>query len=404
MTLTADKARTEMRPGRYGDGRGLYLVVQPGGSKSWVLRMQQGGFRTDRGLGGYPSVTLAEARKLAEARRVMVRQANGHAPRKDRQPSDEAPRGASSWSKHPTFEQVARRYHATNVGAGGWTNDKNISAWLGRAEKHLFPLIGKQPIDQVTVNQIRDDILIPTALEKPETAKRLRIIVRQVYEYGMECEFTDANPIDRIPSKRLPKPKPKPMAALPYQDVPAALRLLKCRRDPHEPQPWPVTLQSFEFLILTACRSNEVRGATWAEIDLDAGLWEIPASRMKQSRPHRIPLSAQAVAVLVKARNELGVGGEGLVFPHPTTGRPLSESALLARARNDGIKAVPHGFRSSFRTWAAEQSGASFDAAELALAHHTGTPTTRAYFRTDLLDERRPMMQAWADYLLPLPF
>ena len=402
MTLAADKARTEMRPGRYGDGRGLYLVIQPGGSKSWVLRMQQGGFRTDRGLGGYPSVTLAEARKLAEARRVMVRQANGHAPRKDRQPSDEAPWGASSWSKSPTFEQVARRFHETNVGAGGWTNDKNISAWMGRAEKHLFPAIGSLPIDQVTVNQIRDDILIPTALSKPETAKRLRIIVRQVFEYALESSYANANPIDRIPSKRLPRPKSTPMTALPYQDVPEVLRMLKGDRNPHEPQPWPVTLLCFEFLILTACRSNEVRGATWAEIDLEACLWEIPLERMKMARPHRVPLSIQAIAVLKHAR--LGGNGSGLVFPHPTTGRPLSESTLLARARNDGIKAVPHGFRSSFRTWAAEQSGASFDAAELALAHNVGNATTRSYLRTDLLEERRELMQAWGDYLLPLPF
>ena len=209
MTLTASSAAMAKRPGRYGDGRGLYLMVQPSGSKSWILRMQQALFRTDRGLGSYPTVSLAEARTLAEALRVQVRQANGHAPRKDRQPSDEAPRGASSWSKSPTFEQVARRFHETNVGAGGWTNDKNISAWMGRAEKHLFPIIGRLPIDQVTVNQIRDGILIPTALSKPETAKRLRIIIRQTFEYAMESGFANANPIDRIPSKRLPKPKPK---------------------------------------------------------------------------------------------------------------------------------------------------------------------------------------------------
>ena len=402
MTLTASSAAMAKRPGRYGDGRGLSLVVQPSGSKSWVLRIQQKGFRTDRGLGGYPAVTLAEARNLAEEMRVKVRKA-GHAPRKESQPA-EAPLGASSWSKSPTFEQVARRYHATNVGAGGWTNDKNISAWLGRAEKHLFPSIGSQPIDQVTVNQIRDDILIQTALEKPETAKRLRIIVRQTFEFAQESGFALSNPIDRIPSKRLPQPKSTPMTALPYQEVPGALRKLKGDRNPHEPQPWPVTLLCFEFLILTACRSNEVRGATWAEINLEAGLWSIPSERMKSARPHRIPLSRQAIALLTKARDELGDNGSGIVFPHPTTGRQLSENALSDRAEKDRMGAVPHGFRASFRTWAAEQSSASFDAAELALAHHTGTPTTRAYFRTDLLDERRPMMQAWADFVDPTVF
>ena len=402
MALTADKARTERRPGRYGDGHGLYLVVAPGGSKSWVLRMQQAGRRTDRGLGGYPAVTLAEARNLAEEMRVKVRKA-GHAPRKDRQPA-EAPRGASSWSKSPTFEQVARRFHETNAGAGGWTSKKNVSAWMGRAENHLFPVIGKQPIDQVTVTTLRDDILIPMAQDKPETAKRLRIIARQVFEYAMESGFVDANPIDRIPSKRLPKPKPKPMAALPYQDVPEALRKLKGDRSAHEPQPLPVTLLCFELLILTAVRSAEARGATWREIDLDAGLWEIPASRMKMSRPHRVPLSKQATALLTKARDELGVNDSGIVFPHPTTGRPLSENALSDRAEKDRMGAVPHGMRSSFRTWAAEQSSASSDAAELALAHYVGSAVERSYNRTDLLDERRAMMQAWADYLLPPPF
>ena len=404
MTLTASSAAMAKRPGRYGDGRGLSLVVQPSGSKSWVLRMQQKGFRTDRGLGGYPSVSLTSARTLAEALRVQVRQANGHAPRKDRQPSDEAPRGASSWSKSPTFEQVARRFHETNVGAGGWTNDKNISAWMGRAEKHLFPSIGSLSIDQVTVNQIRDDILIPTALEKPETAKRLRIIVRQVFEYAQESGFALSNPIDRIPSKRLPRPKSTPMTALPYQEVPGALRKLKGDRNPHEPQPWPVTLLCFEFLILTACRSNEVRGATWAEINLEAGLWSIPSARMKSARPHRIPLAAQAIALLTKARDELGGNGSGIVFPHPTTGRQLSENALSDRAEKDRMGAVPHGFRASFRTWAAEQSSASFDAAELALAHNVWNATTRSHLRTDLLEERRGMMQAWADFLSPLPF
>ena len=402
MTLTASLAAMAKRPGRYGDGRGLYLMVQPSGSKSWILRMQQALFRTDRGLGSYPTVSLAEARTLAEALRVQVRQANGHAPRKDRQPSDEAPRGASSWSKSPTFEQVARRFHETNVGAGGWTNDKNISAWMGRAEKHLFPAIGSLPIDQVTVNQIRDDILIPTALEKPETAKRLRIIVRQVYEYAMESGFADANPVDRIPSKRLPKPKPKPMAALPYQDVPKALRGLKSNRNPHEPQPWPVTLLCFELLILTAVRSNEVRGMTWDEVDLKAATWTIPSERMKMSRPHRVPLSRQASAVLTKARDELGGNGSGLVFPHPTTGRQLSENALSDRAEKDRMGAVPHGFRASFRTWAAEQSGASFDAAELSLAHNVGNATTRSYLRTDLLEERRALMGEWSDFVSPM--
>ena len=402
MTVTADKARTERRPGRYGDGHGLYLVVAPGGSKSWVLRMQQTGRRTDRGLGGYPAVTLAEARNLAEEMRVKVRKA-GHAPRKESQPA-EAPRGASSWSKSPTFEQVARRFHETNVGAGGWTSDKNIAAWMGRAEKHLFPAIGSLPIDQVTVTELRDDILIPMAQDKPETARRLRIIARQVFEYAMESGFADANPIDRIPSKRLPKPKSKPMAALPYQDVPEALRKLKDVRGPHEPQPLPVTLLCFELLILTAVRSNEARGATWAEINLEDKLWTIPASRMKMSKPHRIPLSAQAIALLTKARDELGGNGSGIVFPHPTTGRQLSENALSDRAEKDRMGAVPHGFRASFRTWAAEQSSASSDAAELALAHSVGNAVERSYNRTDLLEERRGLMQQWGDFLSPLPF
>ena len=402
--LTAAKVKQLDTPGIYGDGGGLYLRIAPGGAKGWILRIQVKGKRTDRGLGGYPKVSLAQARLRAEEARVALRKdgietkpkatpLNGVRARSVAVP-------ALTFNGIPTFERVARAYHAMNTAAQGWTSHKNADAWIQRAVRYLFPVIGKKPIDAVSVTELRDGILIPVSLEKQETAKRLRIIARQVFEYAIESGYTDANPIDRIPRKRLAAPRPTPMRAIAYQDVPAAWGRIAYNSRLRRHSPWPVTLLGLEFLILTAARSGEVRGATWDEIDMDGRVWTIPAERMKMARPHRVPLSLQAGSVLSRAKNELR-GGTSFVFPNPTHDKPLSENSFTDRLDKDGIPSTAHGFRASFRTWAAEQSTASYEAAELALAHQIGSATERAYFRSDLLDERRELMQAWADYIDP---
>ena len=194
--------------------------------------------------------------------------------------------------------------------------------------------------------------------------------------------------------------KVRRMRSLPYAEVPAALA--KIRSAAFYPKTaWPVTCLAFEFLVFTATRGGDVRGATWDEFDLDAGVWTIPAERMKMSRPHRVPLSRQASYILQHHRSQLGDGD--LVFESPQR-KPLSENAFSDRARKDGLGCHPHGFRSSFRDWAAEKSGASWAAIELSLAHAVGTTVEQAYFRTALLDERRPLMEAWADFCDPPVF
>ena len=399
MGLTAAKVREVSEPGRYGDGKGLALVVAPGGSKSWVARIQKDGRRSDFGLGGFPAVTLGAARATCEAYRVAVREGRS-LPKKARKSRGSKVQRLVGRGV-PTFEKVARQFHAMNKAAGGWRSEKNSRSWLRRAEMYLFDTIGQMPIDQISVTDIRDGVLIPAATTMPETGKRLRLIAHQTFQYAVESEYTDSNPVDRIPAKRLPKLTPTHLEALPYGQVPDALARLNGYRGSQEAHPWRATLAAFSFLIITAARSGEVRGATWAEIDLDKALWEIPSERMKMSRAHRAPLSVQALTILEDARARWG--SDGFVFPHPTTGRGLSVNCLTTRAKQDGLHCVPHGFRSSFSTWAAECSGASFEEIELSLAHSVGNAVSRAYNRSDLLDKRRALMQTWADFVSPLP-
>ena len=378
--LTVKRLRALSEPGRYGDGGGLYLVVAKTGTRSWIQRIRMDGKRTDKGLGGFPAVGLAEARKAAAENKVAILAG--------RNPFavDAAPEAET-----PTFKEAACRFHEMNAASGGWTNQKNIAAWMLRARKHLFPKIGNRPVDSIGAAELRDTILLPVSLEKPETARRLRVILRQTFELALESEWIDSNPIDRIPAKRLRKPEPEHVASLPWQGVPDALDAIR------DSESLPVTKLAFSFLILTAARTREIRLAEWSEIDLDTRTWAVPAAKMKAKREHRVPLSIQAQMVLQKARQI--ADGRGLVFP-AKSGGPLSENALSMRARKCGLAATPHGFRSTFRDWAAE-TGVAFEVAETAIAHAIGTPTTRAYFRSDLLDARRPIMQAWADHVDP---
>ena len=385
--LTTARVRKLNEAGRYGDGGGLYLNVSKTGTKSWVQRVRIVGKRTDKGLGGFPSVALSEARRLADSNRVAL--AAGRNPWAAGRYLSEV----LTEPDIPTFEQVARRFHEVNVAAGGWTNPKNISAWMGRAEKYLFPRLGGRQIDLITAAELRDEVLIPVSLDKPETAKRLRIILKQVFEYAIESEYMDFNPVGRIPAKRLRRPTPKHFDAPAWQDVPDALE--RIRRS----EAWKVTKLSLEFMILTATRPNEVRFARWDEVDGAADVWSIPAHRMKSKRPHRVPLSIQASVLLPQVRYYLD-DTTGLVFPAPS-GKPLSENALCMRTRKTGV-GTAHGFRSAFRSWAAER-GASWELAEMSLSHCVGSATERAYMRSDLLEARRELMQAWANHCGPEP-
>ena len=397
-SLTADMVKNLTQPGRYGDGAGLYLVVAPGGTRSWTLRVQADGKRTDRGLGGYPTVTLAVARTRAEDLRVAVRQGSGTSKKARKQT---AARAADT--RGLTFREAAIR--CRDILAPRWRAPKAISQWEQCMGKHVYPVIGDLQVAKVTSSDVRR-VLEPIWTASPATARKVKQRVRTVFDWAVDMEHRESNPVGLFKFV-LP---PQPMLvnghhrSLPYQDMPAALLHLNRHRERIDganldPQPWRVTLLALEFLILTATRSAETREARWDEIDISTATWTIPASRMKMSRPHRVPLSSQALDVLRQAREKLG-RKSGLVFPTPS-GRRLSHHSLSNRVKGDGLECVPHGFRSSFRNWAAELSGASREAIELSLAHAVSSTVEASYFRVDLLEQRRPLMEAWADFVNP---
>ena len=376
-TLTAAKAKTLREPGKYRAGRGLYLDVRSATSKSWVQRITILGKRRDIGLGSFPAVSLAQARERAAENRAAV--AEG------RDPTVKEVKVVI-----PTFREAAYKAHEVNLPR--WKNRKHAQAWIRTLEKHAFPVIGDKPIDSIGVVDVLD-VLNPIWAVVPETARRVRQRMRAVFKWAMAHGFIDLNPAGEAIDGAIP-PMPRlvngHMKALPYQRVPDAIREIRSS------EAWPATKLAFEFLILTACRSGEVRSAMWSEVDVGARLWTIPAERMKAGKEHRVPLSASALAVLETAREF--EDSTGLVFPSPQ-GKMLSDNALSLRARKDKLGAVPHGFRSSFRDWAAECTSASHAAMELSLAHNVGSEVERSYARSDLLEQRRGLMEAWADFL-----
>ena len=381
--LTAAKVRAVTKSGRYGDGSGLYLNVAAGGSKCWVQRIVIDGRRRDIGLGGYPAVGLAEARGLAVANRTAI--AGGH------DPVAEKRRPAT-----PTFREAARQVHQANLPR--WRNRKH-AAWLKTLEHYAFPIMGNLPVDRVGRLEVLG-VLTPIWSSRPETARRVRQRIRTVMRWAMAHGFIENNPAGEAIDGALP-PMPKltaHMRALPFEEVGAALEVVEASRASRAAK------LCLRFTLLTAARSGETRGARWSEIEVDKALWTVPGERMKGGREHRVPLSGAALAVLAEA-GKLRDGSD-LVFPSPTRpGQALSDMTLTKILRSTGLadRATVHGFRSSFRDWADECTGASEAAMELSLAHRGGSSVKKAYARSDLLDQRRPLMEAWDEYVTSCP-
>ncbi len=396
--LTAQKIKELAKPGRYGDGSGLYLNIARTGTKSWVQRIWVDGRRLDKGLGGYPKVSLVNARKVADANRVAVKQ--GRNPWTE--PAKPTISVAAELTATPTFREAAYRVHENDCGG----RPASAGRWIGRLETHIIPKLGDTPVDEITRAELAE-IIGPLRRSNHETARKTKQALHDVFKWAVAYGFRVDNPADDALEVLLPKLKADVAhrPALHHSEVQRAIHKIRYS------EARAATKLAFEFLILTAARSGEVRHATWAEIDGDT--WVIPAARMKAKRDHRVPLSLQAQTVLRRARElyrepddsdfvwPVEVPPDGVIFPHPGSFKPLSENALSDRAKKSNLDCVPHGFRSSFRDWAAELSGASWECIELSLAHKVGTSVEAAYFRTDLLDERRPMMQAWADYIDP---
>ena len=364
-------------PGKHYDAHGLFLKVEPGGTRRWVQRIVVHGRRRDIGLGGFPLVTLAEARQQAFANRKLAR-AGGD------------PIALRRQGHVPTFAEAAENvitFHAGNWKDGG----KSAQQWRASLRDYAMPRLGRRRVSAVTSADVMA-VLLPIWHEKRETARRVRQRIGAVMKWAIAQGYREDNPAGEAIAGALPRNGhvPKHMAALPHGEVADAL--VKVRAS----AAGTLTKLAFEFLVLTAARSGEVRFATWDEIDPAAAVWTVPAERMKAKREHRVPLCARAVEIL----NEARVSGDGnrLVFPSPR-GKALSDMTLSKLVRERGVAAVPHGFRSSFRDWAAERTNHPREVVEAALAHVVTNKVEAAYARSDLFDRRRRLMDDWSAYL-----
>ena len=375
--LTARFAETVTKPGRHGDGNGLYLVVKPSGAKSWVLRTVVRGRRCDIGLGGFPLVSLAEAREAAFENRKLAR-AGGD------------PLALKRRSDIPVFEEAARtviEIHRPTWRDGG----KSAGQWTSSLRQYAFPRLASKPLDIITTADVMA-VLLPIWTEKAETARRVRQRISAVMKWAVAQGYRGDNPAGDAIASALPRVgnRHRHFRAVHHTEAGGAIRTVK------EARASLAARLVFEFLVLTAARSGEVRGASWSEIDMEAATWTIPGERMKGGREHRVPLSSRALAILVEARTL--DDGSGLVFPATGGRKPISDSALSKLLRELGIDAVPHGFRSTFRDWCAESARVPREVAEACLAHVV-KGVEGAYARSDLLDLRCELMVRWAAYL-----
>lgn len=375
--LTALKIRSLSEPGRYADGDGLFLDVTGKASGRWILRIQSNGRRREIGLGSLKNVSLADARDAAFVTRKKI--AQGIDPVAERKQERQAV---------PTFRKAAELVHEEHEKA--WKNGKHQNQWIATLKTYAFPKMGDLLVSDIEGPLIRD-VLAPIWLAKPETARRVRQRIGTVLDWSYARGFRATEAPMRSLSKGLPRQPKKDnhFAALPYASVPGFLEKLGERES--------VGRVALEALILTAARSGEIRSATWQELDLDAALWSIPASRMKMGRAHIVPLSAEAVAVFERAKR-FKAGASDLVFPGQNVKKPLSDMTLLKILRDMELAVTVHGFRSAFRDWVAEQTDYSGEIAEAALAHTVSNKVEAAYRRTDFLDKRRLLMRDWGAF------
>ena len=374
-------------PGLHAVGgvAGLAVHVQPGGSRSWALRLMIAGKRRELGLGGFPDVPLADARRRAREEREKV--SKGIDPVAEKQAAAASLKEARA--RAITFEAAAKKYIEAHEST--WRNAKHAEQWRNTLAS-TYPDIGSIDVSKIGLPEVLK-VLEPIWKTKTETASRLRGRIQVVLDWAAVRGHRDgANParwkghLDQI----LPAPaklnRIEHYPAVPVDQVGQFMADLR--------QQSGNGARALEFVILTAARSGEVRGATWNEIDLDAAVWTVPGERMKAGRTHRVPLSEDALKLL-KALPR--IADVPYVFPAPRGGL-LSDMSLVAVMRRMGMEAVPHGFRSTFRDWASERTNHPRDVAEMALAHAIGDKVEAAYRRGDLFEKRRRMMSEWASF------
>ena len=374
--LSAAKVRQALAAGKYYDGNGLFLRVEPTGSKRWVQRLTVHGKQREIGLGAAELVTLAEARDAAIENRKLARAG-----------------GDPLAARHakvalPTFDEAVQK--VIELYSPTWRNAKHAAQFRNTLATYAGPIIGAKLVSEVTSADVLR-VLTPIWTSKAETARRLKQRIGTVMKWAVAAGYRNDDPSAAL-TQALPKSgrKVEHRKSLPYQDVAGCIETIKGSAAAMS------TKLALEFLILTAARSGEARGATWDEIDLDGKLWHIPGDRMKGKVEHIVPLSSKAVEVLMDARQ---LGNVGLVFPGVKAGKPLSDMTLSKLIKELGYACDVHGFRTSFRTWVQEKTNTPFEVAERALAHKTRNAVVAAYARSDLMDKRRQLMQRWADFI-----
>lgn len=386
--LSALEVSRLTKPGHHAVGgvAGLYLYVNEAGARSWVLRMMVGEKRRHMGLGGYPDVTLAQAREKARQAREEVN--TGVDPIAKRR--NLASELRAQQLRETTFKQAAAAYIDSH--GDSWRNPKHRAQWNSTLETYVYPVVGNLHVRDVSQEHVMK-ILEPIWKTKNETASRVRGRIESVLDWAMVRGYRSGdNParwkghLDHLLPAASKVRKVEHRKALPFSEMPAFMKELRSQAG--------MAARALEFAILTAARSGEVRGATWAEIDLDAKLWTVPASRMKANKEHRVPLSETAV-LLLKSLPKLE--GNQMVFFAPRGGQ-LSDMALTQVVRRMQVDAVPHGFRSTFRDWAGEATNHPRELAEHALAHTLDNKVEAAYRRGDALERRRKMMNDWTKF------
>lgn len=385
--LSAKKAENLRTPGRHSDGGGLFLAIDKWGRRRWVFMYVRRGRRVELGLGGGRDMPLAAARtEAATLRAAMV---SGQDPKQIRARDDHI----------PTFGECADTY--IEAMQSGWRNPKHAAQWRMTLKTYCEP-IRKLPVDEVTTEEVLD-ILQPLWTRVPETAKRLRGRIENVLDAAKaKGKRSGENParwrghLDQLLPKRQRLTRGH-HAALPYEDISAFMADLAGREG--------VAARALEFTILTACRTSEVLGASWDEVDFDKRIWVVPETRMKAAKEHRVPLSKRAVEILKAQHKEAleqaeddGVLIGGYLFPGPKPNAPLSTMAMAMLLRRMRSGMTVHGFRSSFRDWASETTGFPHEVCEMALAHVIANKAEAAYRRGDLFEKRRKLMEAWARY------
>lgn len=375
--LTAAAVRN-LGPGFHSDGNGLFLKVDPSGARRWVQRIVVLGKRRDIGLGSAKLVTLVEAREKALQQRKVAREGEDPLAAKRR------------LQGIPTFGEAAKEVYAHNE--GGWKNEKHKKQWLSSLEKYAFPHIGSMRLDKIDSSNITlalDEVW----LTRPATADRVKQRIGKVMQWAKARGYRLDNPADGVQEglAKRDRSSVKHMKALPFGEVANAIATVAASKASD------ATKLAFQFLVHTACRSGEVRGALWSEIDLNRLVLTIPAERMKKKRIHRVPLTPQTIAILEQAKT-LRREDTDLVFPS-ATGKMLSDMTISKLIKDLKIAAVPHGFRSSFRDWAGEATHHPREVIEFALAHVISDKAEAAYARSDLFEKRRLIMVDWSDFL-----